>query len=261
MLQKRILVVDDEPLTRSGIKKTLEAWSQGKYEILCAEGAGEASQIMLSQKIHLLITDISMPEMSGLEMLESIKKQIQPPVVIIISSYPEFDYAREAIQLGVLNYLLKPINKHKLIEAVEKALEVEATQEKVDIFKRVIDEKWIDVKKEERHQEHTPIQKAIHYIDEHLDKQLSLKEVAQHVHLNPSYFSVLFKDQTNLTFSEYVTRSRLQKAKNLLLTSQLSISEIAEIVGYTTAKYFIKLFKSYEAMTPSQFRKQSKADK
>jgi two-component system, response regulator YesN len=73
--------------------------------------------------------------------------------------------------------------------------------------------------------------------------------------LNPSYFSVLFKEQANLNFSEYVTRRRIQRAKELVISTNLPINEIAEEVGYKTSKYFIKIFKEMEGITPSTYRK------
>jgi YesN/AraC family two-component response regulator len=254
MLKKTILIVDDEPKTRQGLKKTLEGWAEGKFEIISTDGAAEAISILVKRKIHLLITDISMPEINGIDMLKNLKEQQQNPVVIIISAYSEFEYAQEAIRLGVLNYLLKPLSKRKLIEAVEQAVEVQAKREREGKIHKFIDERLVVVKAGER-KEDSPIQKAMSFIDEHLDEQLTLKDVANFVHLNPSYFSVLFKEQANMTFSEYVTRSRLQKAKNLLIVSNLSVADISEEVGYSTSKYFIKLFKEYEGQTPSQYRK------
>ncbi len=254
MLNKTILIVDDEPKTRQGLKKTLEDWAEGRFDIISTDGAQAAITILQQREIHILITDISMPEMNGIEMLKRLQEQKQYPVVIIISAYSEFDYAQEAIQLGVLNYLLKPLSKKKLIEAVEKAIEVQKKREREGKLNKIIDERLVDVRVEEK-EEDSPIQKAMSYVDQHLEQQLSLKEVAAYVHLNSSYFSVLFKEQTKMTFSEYVTRSRLQKAKNLLMGSNMSVSDIAEAVGYNTSKYFIKLFKEYEGQTPSKYRK------
>ena len=254
MLEKTILIVDDEPKTRQGLKKTLEDWANEQFDIISTDGAATAIEIIKQRKIHILITDISMPEMNGIEMLKLLQEQKQFPVVIIISAYSEFDYAQEAIQLGVLNYLLKPLSKKKLVEVVEKAIDVQKKREREGKLTKIIDERLVDVKVEEKDDD-SYIQRAMSYVDQHLNEQLTLKEVADYVHLNSSYFSVLFKDQTKMTFSEYVTRSRLQKAKKLLIGTSMAVSEIAEEVGYNTAKYFIKIFKEYEGQTPSKYRK------
>lgn len=253
---KTILIVDDEPRTRQGLQKTLGAWSAGRFDIVSAADGEEALEVLDRRSVHLLITDIRMPEISGLTLIETLQRKGHKPVVIIISAYSEFAYAQQAICLGVVNYLLKPLNKTKLIEAVEQALQVEAHRERAGLIEKVVDDRLIILKKEHV-PPRSPIREAMRYVDEHIKRPISLREVAEYVHLNPSYFSVLFKEQTNLTFGEYVTRSRLQQAKSLLVTTNLPIADIAEAVGYQTAKYFIKLFKEYTGITPHQFRKES----
>ncbi|WP_027409723.1 response regulator [Anoxybacteroides tepidamans] len=250
---KTILVVDDEPRTRMGLKKTLDSWAMGKYEILCAASGDEAIDILVQRRIDLLLTDIRMPQITGLELIESFMHQKHKPVVIIISAYSEFEYAQEAIQLGVINYLLKPVSKRNLIEAVEQAMKVSEDRRKAEILEKMVDDRVIQIR---RYVRCAPIRKAIEYIQENLHKPFNLRDVSMYVHLNASYFSVLFKEETSMTFSEYVTRCRLQKAKSLLVTTDLSIEEIADAVGYQTSKYFIKLFKEFEGVTPHRFRKQ-----
>ncbi len=252
-MQKTILIVEDEPITLQGLRKTLVTWANGKYEVITTSNAHSAMEVLKQQKVHLLITDIAMPEITGLDMLKTLNENSNFPVVIIISAYSDFKYAQEAIELGVVSYLLKPINKQKLIEEVAKALKVEEKRHRVDIIEKVVDDRLVNLKAVD-HVEGA-IKKAITYVDAHIQQQLSLKEVASHVHLNPSYFSVLFKEQTTITFSEYLTRSRVQKAKNLLLTTEFSVDQIAELVGYNTSKYFIKIFKEAEGVTPSKYKK------
>ncbi|MDC3416069.1 response regulator [Aquibacillus salsiterrae] len=255
MQGKTILIVDDEPRSREGIKKTLDNWAEGKLNILTAASGHEAMERMNNNKINLLITDIRMPEITGLQLLEAMKKQNKLPVVIVISAYSEFQYAQEALRLGVVNYLLKPISKQELVEEVEKALKLDEKQERAGIIEQVVDEKLLDLNLDGRFV-HKSIKEAISFVEENYAMELSLKEVANYVHLNPSYFSALFKEQTNLTFSEYLTRFRLQEAKRLLITTNKTVNEIAEDVGYKTTKYFIRLFKEYEQATPSSYRKQ-----
>ncbi len=252
--EKTILIVDDEPMTRLGLKKTIETWANGKYETMCVESAVEAMEVIKRQKIHVLITDIRMPEISGLHLLETLRKNGYNPVVIILSGYSEFGYAQQAIELGVINYLLKPVNKRKLIEAVEKALEIQENQKRVELIEKVVDTKLLNVRNENIDQI-SPVKQVLHFIEENLGGQLSLSIAANHVHLNPCYLSAVFKEQTNVTFSEYVTRRRIENAKNLLVSTNCTVDEIAHKVGYQTGKYFIKLFKDYEGVTPSQFRK------
>lgn len=254
MYNKTILVVDDEPRTREGIKNMLEKWADGKYQILTASSGKEALQIMEEQKVHVLLTDIRMPEKTGLEVLEKMKEEGQLPVAIVISAYPEFEYARQAIDIGVVNYLLKPISRSKLIEVVMESIQIVEKNERTGVIEKVVDNKLIDIY-DKNAQTREPVREALQYIDKHLKDDISLKDVADYVHLNPSYLSVLFKEQVKLTFSEYITRRRIQRAKELLITTKLPISEVSEECGYKTTKYFIKLFKDLEGITPSVYRK------
>ncbi|MBT2644644.1 response regulator [Bacillus sp. ISL-41] len=254
MLSKNILIVDDEPRTRQGLQRTLESWNNGEYTILTAESGEDVLRIAQEKKIHILLSDIRMPEMTGLQLLKTLKEKGMRPVVIVISAYSEFEYAQQALKFGVINYLLKPIGKKKLIEAVEDAVKVMEKQERAGLIEKVVDEKIVDASNKMDSTKDT-IRKAIIYIDRNLKEEFTLKDVAAHVHLNPSYFSVLFKEQVDLNFSEYVTRRRIQRSKELVLSTTLPINEIAEEVGYKTAKYFIKIFKEIEGMTPSAYRK------
>ncbi|MBS4206976.1 response regulator [Bacillus sp. FJAT-50079] len=254
MNSKNVLIVDDEQNTRRGIKRTLEGWAEEDVQILSAANGKEALSILEQEKVHLLITDIRMPEMSGLELLRMLKNKGMQAVVIIISSYSEFAYAQEAIRLGVVNYLVKPISKQKLIEAVQEAFIKGADLERAVVFEKVIDNQLVKID-QALEEMRDPIKEALTYINEHIKQQLNLSDVANYVHLNTSYFSVLFKEQMNMTFSEYITRRRLQNAKSLLINTNLSIEEISLRVGYQTSKYFNKLFKEYEGTTPSKYRK------
>ena len=251
---KTILIVDDEPRTRQGLQKTLETWANGKYQLLTSSNGEDAMEVMRQQKVHILITDIRMPEITGLQLLKIATEQNMHPVIIVISAYSEFEYAQEALRLGVINYLLKPISKKVLIEAVEGAVQALEKQERAGLIEKVVDKKLVDANTQNP-SNHVPIRKAIDYINNHLQNELTQKEVADHIHLNASYLSVLFKEHVKLTFSEYVTRRRIQRGKELLMSTNLPINDIAEQSGYKTAKYFIKIFRELEGMTPSAYRK------
>ncbi|MGI2297423.1 response regulator transcription factor [Paenibacillus sp. GXUN7292] len=254
---KTILVVDDEPRTREGVRKTLEAWSAGKYNIVLAESGVEALEWLDSNQANLLITDIRMPEIGGLELVEKLGSLAHPPVVIIISGHPEFDYAQRALQFGVVEYLLKPLDKVKLVEAVEKGLQREQEMNRIVRMEKLVDVKLMETVQEEKTYS-AQVREALQFVDSHLGEAITMREVAEHIHTNASYFSVLFKEQTGLTFSDYLTRRRIQRAKELLTNTQLSIADIAGQVGYQTAKYFVKVFRSHENLSPSQYRQSNK---
>lgn len=252
---KTILVVDDEPRTRTGLKKMLETWGAGQTRILTADNAKTAQDILETEPVHLLITDIRMPVVSGLNLVETLNR-MRPrsrPAVILISGYAEFNYARQGIELGVANYLLKPISRDKLVAAVEQALREAERRMLAEAAEKFMDPKLLDAQDGTKPLSE-PVRQAMEYVERHLDRAIGLREAAAHVHLTPSYFSTLFKEQMRMTFSEYVARRKLQKGKEWLLHTKLPVSDIADRLGYQSPKYFNKLFRKYEGCSPRQYR-------
>lgn len=254
---RTILVVDDEPRTRQGIRQTLEVWAAGRYIVETAENGIDARERLLHGRVHLLITDVRMPEVSGLDLIRSLEGQVRKPVIIVISGYAEFDYVQQALRLGAVNYLLKPLDKEELVQVVEAALKQEEEQQRREKLEKLVDHKLLEIDPDTAGMGE-PVKEALAYVEQHLHEQLTMAEVAGRIHLNASYFSVLFKEQTGVPFSEYLSRLRIQRAKELLLQTSLPIVEIGERVGYRTDKYFIKVFKSMEDMSPSRYRHQMK---
>lgn len=244
--QPFILIAEDELPTRRGLWNTLQAWSQGRYELQTAENGLEALDIARTKRVDLLITDIRMPGLNGLELLERMKEERMETVSILLTGYAEFEYARRAMTLGSVDYLLKPVDHHQLIASVERALN--------KIAHRPADSPYSPAKPLKVRSE--SIRKAIEFISREISNpSLGIKHVAEYIHLNPSYVSVLFKEETGQTFSDYLTGQRLRLAKKLLAETDLKIYEIAESVGFSSSKYFVKVFRNESGMTPKQFRK------
>ncbi len=254
MRSRTILIVDDEPRSREGIKKILRVWAAGQYDILTASNGGTAMQILEKIPVELMITDIRMPEISGLTLVRQMRERLQrQPSVILISGYAQFEYALAALRLSVVDYLLKPVGREKLIASVENALKVGEEQEHIVFMRKMADPQLMAIREKEAVLSDS-VRQAMHYVETHIEEAISLQGVAGYVHLNGSYFSALFKEQCQMNFSEYVIRRKLQKAKELLLKTNLPIAEIASRTGYQRVKYFNKLFKEYEGMSPGRYR-------
>ncbi len=97
---------------------------------------------------------------------------------------------------------------------------------------------------------------AITFIQEKFHEELSLEDVAEHVHLNPYYFSKVFKQQTGETFIDYVTRLRIERAKECIRDGQFSLKEVCYLVGYKDPNYFSRVFKKVTGVTPTEYRSQ-----
>lgn len=110
------------------------------------------------------------------------------------------------------------------------------------------------IREEREQQTWNVVDRAAAYIQDKFSEELSLEEVAEQVHLNPHYFSKVFKQQTGETFIDYITRLRIDKAKELILDLQLSLKEICYMVGYKDPNYFSRVFKKVTGVTPSEYR-------
>lgn len=251
-----VLIAEDELPARRGVLNALQQCSQGQWHLHAAENGLEALEYARKQPVDLLITDIRMPGLSGIELLERLKMEDRAAVSIMLTGYAEFEYARAALKLGAVNYILKPVAHESLMNAVDEALDIirerKRRLESIDISKEA---SFIPKVRNEA------IRRALEYIRAELSRpSLSVKDVAGHIHLNPSYASVLFKEETKQTFTEFVNRLRLIRAKEQLLQTDKKIYEIAEDVGFSSSKYFVKVFRDLEGITPNQYRNESDSD-
>lgn len=196
-----------------------------------------------------------MPVMDGLEMLENSINEYGYDA-IIVSGYGEFEYARRGISLGVTEYLLKPINYTKLYEAIRK---IQAKRNVDTNIQNVI--RQIDVEKkklgilefEKTKTGNRYVDFMIQTIHDNYSKKLALSDISEQCQMSCTYLNVKFKNETGYTFNDYLNRYRMQKAVELLRENQYKVYEIAEMVGYSDYKYFIKVFKKYVGCSPAKF--------
>lgn len=232
---KKILLVEDERMIRAGLKKLIEDVIGGYTVSGEADSGGEALRIFDHVDPDIVITDIRMPGMRGLEMIRQLRALHRDLPVIVISGYAEFEYAREAIRYGVTSYLLKPVDRVELMQALA-GIEAPAPDS------------------EGSGDENQLIKKVKQIIRERPGEDLSLKAVSDEVGLNPQYLSALFKKKTGENFSRYITEQRMKYAKKLLKDSNLKIYEIARATGYQSNKHFSNTFHEITGMTPSEYR-------
>jgi two-component system response regulator YesN len=185
-----------------------------------------------------------MPGMTGLEVIKEILPTLPLTKFIIISGYDEFEYAQQAIKLKAYDYLLKPIDKKNLFAVLENASNDYAKEKKAFA--------------EELTNENPTVQKkAIDFIyTNYNDSELSLNTIAKQLHVSESYLTRIIKNKTNMSFSDLLTKIRMEKAISLLLSnSNLTVLEISDRIGYKSQHYFSKVFKAYTGMTPTDYKK------
>ena len=366
---KQIFLVEDEVIIRHGIRDNIN-WEENGFLFVGEAGDGEyAYPMILKTEPDILLTDVRMPFMDGLELSRLVKKALPDTKIIILSGYNEFDYAKEAIKIGISDYLLKPITSANLIEALKKVADVITEErEKSKLLERYfvsyekytefldktdysgVDRKLIedflklgsleecnsfieeyfaavgennykslllrqymtmdifycvqeflkeikikseDVPEEKRDIKLLPksidtvestknylkelfafalqmrdnvsndrysdlIEDAKKYISQHFqENDFSLNKIAFHIGISASYFSSIFKQKTGQSFVEYLTKTRIEKACELLKCTTLRTAEIGEQVGYHDPHYFSATFKRVMGQSPKEFKNDS----
>lgn len=251
---RTVMIADDEQLIIKGYKKLFD-WNAYGYEIVAEAMDGEeAVEKAKLFRPDIILIDINMPKMNGLQAIKEIKSLFSDIDIIIISGYDDFLLVREALLLQVADYLLKPINFEELVICLAK---IEDRRNDGSIL---LDNKAMltDFPHPEKNEMKT-IDKMLEFIDENISEpELSLKIIASEFHMNPYYISSFFKKKTDTNFLEYVNLRRVQIAKNLLDQTDLTIGEIAEKVGISDYRSFSKMFRKHVGLQPSQYRSESK---
>ncbi|MBI9015131.1 MAG: response regulator [Clostridiales bacterium] len=248
----RLLIVDDEPLVRRGIKSLVNFDKLNIKEVEEAVNGEEALEIFKVFKPHLILADINMPKMDGLTFAKHVKAIDENVKIALVTGYDYFDYALQALKLGVDDYILKPISKKdieevliKLIQKMEEdalSLEVQKTvQERLDVS---IDDDYYDIE--------SILDREKYHAD------FSLKKLSDELGYNSSYLSGVFKKQYGMTFQDYLIHTRIEQAKLLLLSTELKNYEVAEKIGFTDVNYFGSRFKKLVGMSPKQYKVQVK---
>ncbi|MBB3112963.1 YesN/AraC family two-component response regulator [Paenibacillus phyllosphaerae] len=249
----RIVIVDDEAFIRLGLEKIMSKMDLGVEVIAscssAAEGLATLSKLGESE-IDLLITDIKMPIMDGLKLIERVRERFKQLNIVVLSGFSEFDYARTALRHGVRDYLLKPIDKTVLYELLSRM-----KQEKRELSEAtVLAGAGVSGAAPDADQ-HYVIDSVKAMLEKEYDKNFELERLAEHVGMSGAYLSRLFREKANMTLTDYLIQLRIEKAKQFLIDHpHLKNYEIAQLVGYSDPVYFNKLFKKIVGVTPKDYK-------
>jgi two-component system, response regulator YesN len=236
-----ILLVEDEETIRNGFHRVLEDIIGGVKVVGEVSNGQEALDWLKSHTVDAVITDIRMKEMNGIQLIKRLKEQHPSLPVVVISGYSDFEYTQVAIRYEAVDYLLKPVETSELAQVVERLKKRSSKVSPPEEQQMSLEERSV-------------IRKVKEIIAQRLDQDISLQYLADQVHLNHRYLSVLFKSETGQNLSDYVTQIRIDRAKHLLKDTQIKVQDIAKLSGYPNVKYFLHVFKQNLGCTPSEFR-------
>lgn len=236
----KLIMVDDEEKIVGGMAQ-LFPWQNIGFEVVeVFTSARKALEYIETHPVDVVMTDIEMPDMNGLEL--SRRLMDYPNIEkVFFSSYSNYEYFRTALQNGVADYLMKPVDYSALLECFEKI------RARLDARGHVSEEKpkaYYD----------QIVYDVQQYLKEHY-RTATLEEAATKVSLSPAYLSRVFKEKSGESFSELLLRTRMEKACELLADIQYKSYDIAYYVGYDNPKNFSRAFKAYYGVSPSEYRK------
>lgn len=248
----KLLIADDEAEIRHGLGNYFP-WNELGFEVDgLAQNGLEALEYIGCHSVDVLLCDVMMPVMTGIEVAEYLHRQKNSPRIVFLSAHRDFDAACRAMEFGVRNYILKPTRY----------------QELKDIFtalKETMDREQQAQPEPELQQTEGPafplaggatdpiILRIVRYIEENCS-EATLEGSALAVRMNPTYVSKYFKQKTGINFSEYLNDVRMQKAAGMLESGDCRTYEISEAVGYQNPKNFTRSFKRRFGKTPREFR-------
>ena len=234
-----IAIIDDESLVRLGIKSSVE-WENYGYEIIGEADNGQNGLEMIQQKQpDIVLLDICMPVMDGISLAKNLYEQNSPVILVFLSGYAEFEYARQALTYKVYEYILKPIKAeelHSVFRRISELLNQSGNHSDTGNYYDKL------------------IQKARLYMEENLSV-VTLKQTALHIGLSSSYLSSIYKQQTGNSFSDDIQNMKMQIARQLLNDGDLKTYEISEKLGYDNPKNFTRAFRSYYGFSPRDYKK------
>lgn len=250
----KLLIVDDEPIAIQGVMDGVNLRQLGFQAVFSANSYTEAVEILTRENIDLAVCDIKMPDESGIELIEWMEEHSPKTESIILSCQDEFDYARQAVRLKCLEYVLKPVRYEVLTEVLERAVRTIQERRQKDIMTEY-GQTYIDSLRKTETNEKDSVEKVANYIDTHLDNDLSVSALAGMAFLSADHLTRSFKKRYGKTVSEYILSKRMQLARELLRDSRMTITMVAGKVGFGSYSHFTEQFKKCFGITPREFQK------
>ena len=281
----RLLVADDEMIERAVLVQLLEEELGDQCRIFQAENGREALEVYEKEKIQIAVLDIEMPGITGIEAAQRIREKDKDCCIIFLTAFDEFSYAKKAITIRALDYLLKPYDEKELLLVLDEAMRMVDEYQTEGIRKTVTEttagspegegsgsgaavvngtggdpmmermEKDTEAVWDETPMVETRLTDLIYqYIRDNYMFDISMQEVARTMNYSEAYFCKLFKQFFGKNFTAYLTEYRIEMAKKMLQTPTVNIKEIGKAVGYADSNYFAKVFKRVTGESPSEYR-------
>lgn len=255
----KILVAEAAPMERRALCRLLQRQLAGEAKLLEAQNGREALALALTEQPRLAILNIEMPGMNGLEVARQIRRERLNCIILFVTACDNFDYARQAISVQALDYLLKPYEEQALLMSVEAAMQLSHRLARnrlyLDFFRRESDAPPVSAGERTDRERLRSVRQSIEaHIAQNYADDLSLQSISQALNYSEAYFCKLFKQCFRVNFSAYLNDYRIAKAKELLDHTDMGVKAVSLACGYADSGYFARVFKRQTGMTPSDYR-------
>lgn len=262
-----LLIVNDIVMEAKTMASDIP-WSEYQItEVYTAYSASGAREIIQNNTIDILLSDIEMPDENGLSLIHWIQDNNYDIDCILLTCHADFEYAREGLSLGCMDYITLPAKYEDIAASVQKVC-IRRQQHQDEKRLQDYGKNWLanqvehSQSNEDASAKYPPAEiadKCVDYILNNIsDCNLSVADIAGSVYLNPIYLNRIFKKEKGSNISQWITKERMELASTLLLNTNQSANDIAYHVGYHNYPYFSTVFKKYFGMTPSQYVKEKK---
>lgn len=242
---RKILVVDDEAMERTAVCEILEQKLDCVVDVRTASDGMGAVELASIWRPDVVLMDLEMPGMSGVKAAGVILRAMPECQIVFLTAYGLFEYAQEAIRLGVRDYILKPAEDEEILQAVTKALD------RLEPAPPSTEEEAAPAHSDRN----TRLMRQVQaYMEANYRSDISLDGLARTLDFSPYYLSKLFKQHFGVSFIEYLTDLRVRAAKEYLADPTKGVREVGELVGYPNGNYFVKMFKKKTGLTPTEYR-------
>ncbi len=246
--QYKVLIVDDESLLRNLIRMSIDWEGNGMTVVGEAGSAQEAFPLVEELTPDIIFTDICMPVMDGIDFARAVMEKHPRIRIAVVTGYDDFVYAQRSIHAGIIGYLLKPIKAAELLEVTARMKSSLALEARIAAL--------LDDQRPSRTL-HPLVSRVVTHLEENMaDPGLNLNDVAAQCFVSTGHLGRLMKQETGMTFVEYLTNLRIERAKKLLLETDVAAYEVGRQVGVEDAHYFSLVFKKNVGMTISEFRRE-----
>ncbi len=247
-----LLVVDDEPIVRKGIVRSLRVNELSIANVYEAQNGKQALEIVRSEDIDLILADINMPKMNGLDFAKAAKAHNADIKIAMVTGYDYFDYAVSALRAGVDEYVLKPVSSSDVENVIKKLIDAQSKEQVRSELNQLDAQGQPKNEPDYKNQIQQILEEELHA------SSFSLSVLAEKIGLSNGYLSRLFKQNFNMPYREYLLAQRINKAKILLIGSDKKIFEVSCAIGFEDPNYFSAMFKRETGYTPSGYRKHVK---